>query len=142
MRLSRTVLLRLPALLIAGFIWFLSSQHILPQPKGILGWDKLQHLLAYAALGLAAGLWASPIFWKRRPAFALLLTALAASAYGAIDEFHQYFVPGRDCNVWDWIADTLGAFMGALAMMIISMRLFNGYRKITGKKNRIKTING
>jgi len=128
MRLSRTVLLRLPALLIAGIIWLLSSQRILPQPKGILGWDKLQHFLAYGALSLAAGLWASPFFWKRRPALAVLLTALAGSAYGAIDEFHQYFVPGRDCNVWDWIADTLGAFLGALAMMQY-MRIENKRRK-------------
>jgi VanZ family protein len=121
------MLLRLPALLIAGFIWFLSSQHILPQPKGILGWDKLQHLLAYGALGLAAGLWASPVFWKRRPVLALLLTMLAGSAYGAIDEFHQDFV-GRDCNVWDWIADTLGAFLGALAVMQY-MRIENKRKK-------------
>ena len=137
MRLSRTIMLRLPAPLMAGFIWFLSSQSILPQPKGILGWDKLQHLLAYGALGCAVGLWASPVFWKRRPALALLLTTLVGSAYGAIDEFHQYFVPGRDCNVWDWIADTLGAFLGALTLMIIGMRIFKPAKtmKTNGKNN-------
>jgi hypothetical protein len=70
-------------------------------------------------LGASVGLWASPAFWKRRPAFALLLTALIGSAYGAIDEFHQYFVPGRSCDVWDWLADTLGALLGALAIMIL-----------------------
>jgi len=112
-------LLRLPALLIAGFIWFLSSQSILPQPKGILGWDKLQHLLAYGALGFTAGFWIYPAFWRRRPVLSLLITMLVSSGYGAIDEFHQYFVPGRDCNVWDWIADTLGAFLGALAVMLL-----------------------
>jgi VanZ family protein len=47
---------------------------------------------------------------------------LAASAYGAIDEFHQSFVPGRDCNVWDWLADTLGAFLGALAVMLLMIK--------------------
>jgi VanZ family protein len=132
MRSFQIILLRLPALLIAGVIWFLSSQSILPQPKGILGWDKLQHFLAYGALGVAAGLWASPVFWKRRHALALLLTTLAGSAYGAIDEFHQYFVPGRDCNVWDWIADTLGAFLGALAIMLY-IRFFK-----SGANNNLK----
>jgi len=117
------ILPRLPALLIAGFIWFLSSQSVLPQPKGILGWDKLQHLLAYLALGAAAGFWASPSFWKRRPAPAFFLTALAASAYGAVDEFHQYFVPGRDCNAWDWLADTSGALLGSLAAMLAMKKL-------------------
>jgi VanZ family protein len=113
----KKILFRLPALLIAGLIWFLSSLSTLPLPKGILGWDKLQHLLAFWALGVAAGFWVYPAFWHRRPVFSLLLTALVVSGYGAIDEFHQYFVPGRDCNVWDWIADTLGAFLGALTVM-------------------------
>ena len=118
----QTILLRLvarlPALLIAGGIWFLSSQHILPQPKGILGWDKLQHLAAFAVLAAAVGLWVSPAFEKRRPVLSLLLTALVSSAYGAIDELHQYFVPSRDCNFWDWLADTLGAFLGATAVLL------------------------
>ncbi|GHV94309.1 hypothetical protein AGMMS50293_06290 [Spirochaetia bacterium] len=119
------ILLRLPAPLIAAFIWFLSSQSVLPQLKGILSFDKFQHLLAYAALAAAAGLWASSAFWKRRPVIALLLIALVSSAYGAIDEFHQYFVPGRDCNVWDWLADTLGAILGAAAAVIVLPRLLD-----------------
>jgi VanZ family protein len=118
-----SILLRLPALLIAGIIWFLSSQSILPQPKGILGWDKLQHLAAFAALAAAVGLWVSPAFGKRRPVLSLLLTALVGSAYGVIDGLHQYFVPGRDCNFWDWLADTLGAFLGAAAMALTMNRL-------------------
>ena len=110
--------LRLPALLIAGIIWFLSSQSTLPQPKGILGWDKLHHVAAFAALAATAGLWASPAFWKRRPALIVLIIALAVSAYGVIDEFHQYFVPGRDSTFWDWLADTIGALLGATAMLL------------------------
>jgi len=115
----RAILLRLPALLIAGIIWFLSSQSTLPQPKGILGWDKLQHLAAFAVLAVTVGLWVSPAFWKRRSVLALLLVALISSAYGALDEFHQYFVPGRFCNFWDWLADTLGAFSGAAAVLLL-----------------------
>jgi len=105
--------------LIAGTLWFLSSQSTLPQPPGPLGWDKLQHLLAYGALGFAIGLWISPTFWKSRHWRAILITTLIGSAYGAIDEIHQYFVPGRHSNVFDWVANTLGSFLGALAMMII-----------------------
>lgn len=41
-----------------------------------------------------------------------------ASAYGISDELHQSFVPGRDCNVWDWLADTLGAIIGAGLVMV------------------------
>jgi VanZ family protein len=108
---------KFPALLMAAFIWFLSSQRILPRPKGILGFDKVQHLLAFAVLACAAGLWVSREKWKSRGRFFLLLIAAIGSAYGIVDEVHQFFVPGRDCNVWDWIADTLGAVTGAAAWM-------------------------
>jgi len=120
----KTILLRLPAPLIAGTLWFLSSQSTLPQPPGVLAWDKLQHLLAYGALGFAVGLWISQTFWKRRPRLALLLATLIGSVYGAIDEIHQYFVPGRHSNVWDWVANTLGAFLGALAVMLIMSKFW------------------
>ncbi|MDR2471201.1 MAG: VanZ family protein [Treponema sp.] len=124
----RRIALRLPALLIAAAIWGLSTQSILPQPKGILGFDKVQHLIAYAALAFALGLWFSPERWRRRPLGVFLLTAALAALYGATDEVHQYFVPGRDCNVWDWIADTLGAFLGAAAVWL-------AFRVVRGRKH-------
>jgi VanZ family protein len=116
----RGFLIKLPAILIAAFIWFLSSQSILPKPKGIFGFDKLQHLLAYAALTGAVCLWVPREKWKSRGRFFLLLIAAIGSAYGIVDEVHQYFVPGRDCNVWDWIADTLGAGIGAAAFAVFA----------------------
>ena len=46
---------------------------------------------------------------------ALVAVAIAlASAYGASDEFHQLFVPGRMCDPADWLTDTLGATLGGL----------------------------
>jgi len=122
----KKIWVRLPALLFAGFIWFLSSQSNLPRPKGILGWDKLQHFLAYGTLGIAVSLWIHPAFWRRRPVLSLLITTLVCSAYGAVDEFHQFFVPGRDCSGWDWIADTLGACLGALAVLMLFKKIKPG----------------
>jgi VanZ family protein len=127
------IALRLPAVIVVIAIWFLSSQSILPQPKGILGFDKLQHLTAYLVL---AGLIAFWFPWgKRKPVVSgskgrpwwlvpLVLMVGIASAYGGIDEIHQYFVPGRDCNGWDWIADALGAVIGAgLALLVVKFRI-------------------
>jgi len=35
--------------------------------------------------------------------------------YGAIDETHQLFTPNRSgADVYDWTADALGGFVGAL----------------------------
>jgi VanZ family protein len=106
------ILLKLPVFMVAAGIWFLSSQSALPRIKGIFGFDKLQHLLAYTVLAAAAGLWVSPDRWKKQGARFLFLIAGIAALYGLSDEIHQSFVPGRDASVWDWIADTLGAFAG------------------------------
>ena len=120
----RTILPRLPAPMIATAIWLLSSQSTLPRLPGfLLGWDKLQHLIAYATLGFAVGLWIPRPLRERHPGRAILFSTLISSAYGAIDEFHQYFVPGRTSDVLDWVADTIGAFLGASALMLAMRKL-------------------
>jgi VanZ family protein len=113
------VLRRLPAPLIIIAIWVLSSQSILPVPKGILGFDKLQHFIAYFVLAGTIGFWFSPDWWQKRRFSAFFISAAIASAYGVVDEIHQYFVPGRNCNVWDWMADTIGAVAGGLALLFL-----------------------
>jgi VanZ family protein len=109
---------KIPALLVIGGIWFLSSQSTLPVPKGILGFDKLQHLLAYLVLAASFVFWFSPAQRRECRLRTFLLLVFVSSLYGVIDEVHQFYVPGRDCNVWDWIADTLGASMGAGAGLL------------------------
>lgn len=34
-----------------------------------------------------------------------------ASLYGATDEWHQYFVPGREMHLGDWLLDVVGSFI-------------------------------
>ncbi len=74
-------------------------------------WDKALHAVEYGVLGalLAFALRASGAGRAR----SLLLGAFLASLYGASDELHQAFVPNRSCDVRDWVADTLGAVLGA-----------------------------
>ena len=43
------------------------------------------------------------------------------SFYGATDELHQYFVPGRACMWQDWVLDIIGAFIG-IGFVFIYMR--------------------
>ncbi|MDR3315517.1 MAG: VanZ family protein, partial [Coriobacteriales bacterium] len=51
------------------------------------------------------------------PRRALWITALIAlviaSLYGVSDEFHQSFT-GRNCDVLDWVTDTVGALIGSI----------------------------
>jgi VanZ family protein len=97
----------LPALAWAGLIFGLSSLSKLPGDIMLFdGIDKLFHAGAYAVLALLV-LFALPLSTPR-PRAAVLAVVLA-SFYGASDELHQYFVPGRSCDVFDWLADTGGA---------------------------------
>ncbi len=51
--------------------------------------------------------------------FALLFTSL----FGVTDELHQYFVPGRSCDILDWVADTIGALMCVIFIKIFYKKL-------------------
>jgi len=95
-----------PALLWAAAIFWLSSQPRLIELPYALSWDKLQHCAAYA-VGGAALAHASGVR-GRAPWLAVVLGVL----YGASDELHQWFVPGRSSDVRDWLADTLGVLAG------------------------------
>jgi VanZ family protein len=102
-----------PALAYAGLIFYLSSRpDPLPfLPPAFFQQDKLLHAAEYAVLGalLVSGLRLAGV----RPWLALVGAVLLASAFGASDEVHQSFVPARTADVADWVADTLGAAIGA-----------------------------
>lgn len=95
----------------AALIFWLSSQ---PNPLPALTerlWDKAIHFAEYGALGalLLVALRESGVAPRRAAAVA----ALVASLYGVSDEVHQGFVPQRDADVRDWVADTVGGAAGA-----------------------------
>jgi VanZ family protein len=72
--------------------------------------DLLAHFGMYGVLGfLLARAPAAP------RARTLVMLALGASLFGAVDEYHQRFIPGRFASVDDWAADSLGAALGVLA---------------------------
>ncbi|HYJ80644.1 MAG TPA: VanZ family protein [Longimicrobiaceae bacterium] len=95
-----------PALLYAAVLFVLSAQEALPAPPDIPAFDKLEHLAAYALLGvlLARG----GTRWPVATAWVLALGIV----YGASDEIHQAFVPGRSPGVGDWLADAAGVVAG------------------------------
>jgi VanZ family protein len=79
-----------------------------PEPYLFHGEDKVAHVLLYLPLGIAVarGAVRSSLTgpWWVPPAVGLL--------YAASDEWHQTFVPGRDANLGDLAADTLGFLLG------------------------------
>jgi len=83
-------------------------------------WDKLLHTVEYAGLAvlLARALGREGVSLRR----VLVLAVLGASLYGASDEVHQAFVPGRDSTPRDWAADTIGGLIGAAAFGFVERR--------------------
>jgi len=77
--------------------------------------DKVLHAGAYGLLGILfyrayRSRWPSASGWTMANA-----SLLSAAFYGLTDEIHQYFVPGRSADPWDWLADTVGAMLGVVA---------------------------
>jgi VanZ family protein len=71
--------------------------------------DKLAHLGLYGVLGALVAR-SLPRGAGALPSMRLLLLALAAIAlFGAADEWHQQWVPGRSADTLDWCADMVGA---------------------------------
>jgi VanZ family protein len=110
----------LPAIAYAVFIFWLSSQ---PNPLPRLSarvWDKLLHLVEYAAFAVVVTWGLSHV--GLRLGRAARWAALLGSLYGLSDEIHQRFVPHRSADPGDWLADTIGAALGALLAWLVLRR--------------------
>lgn len=102
-----------PPLLIAiAIVWLSSQTHYpggisLPPPL-----DKVAHASVFGALAFFfERAWRStrhdlPMYRRH------LWIFLAVALFGLSDEWHQSFVPGRDCSALDWLADVIGAKLG------------------------------
>jgi VanZ family protein len=104
----------LPVILVCMLIFFLSSQTKLPDvPVHIPFLDKFEHTTIYAILGFLAHRAMvndkDRKSWFKKPA---LYAVIFCFLFGISDEFHQYFVPNRECSAFDAMADLLGGFIG------------------------------
>ena len=92
--------------------------------------DKVEHILAY--FGLAFLLMFFFRFLKSHYLILkrLFFTLLIAMFYAGFDEIHQMFIPKRQADFLDFIADTLGAIIGIFVAEII---IYFGDRKMRGK---------
>ena len=89
-----------PPAVYALAIFASSSLSAAPSPPLHLT-DKHVHLLAYAGLALVLVRALSGGRWAGVTPATALQAAMMTIAYGATDEWHQSFVPGRDADVRD-----------------------------------------
>ncbi len=80
-------------------------------------WDKLEHALAFGVLAWlmerSLGYHLGRMGALRRRGLAVVVASLA----GGFLELYQSLFPGRNPDVWDWVADTVGAVAAMLVLV-------------------------
>ena len=74
--------------------------------------DKLIHAGAYFVLLIFV--WRYFRHFTKRPIILGFASLVFCSLYGLTDEWHQSFVPNRHADLYDWLADSIGATMGII----------------------------
>ncbi len=105
---------RLATLLLTAYWCMLFIATHIPKPPSlhVQHIDKVFHFLAYAGLAFLLA-WSLPTI-PNHPILNILLAAFISISYGVVDECLQIPV-GRTADVFDWIADSIGAVSGLAA---------------------------
>jgi VanZ family protein len=85
--------------------------------------DKLEHITAFAVFAILLCTAGSFTPLSRTVLYSGVLVFIAA--YAAIDEVSQRFVIERTPDVFDWLADVVGAALGVLGFAIFRTRRRN-----------------
>ena len=108
------------AVLVCYWMALVISTHI-PHPPHLIFpqsiSDKVLHLCAYAGLSFLLSFnWAlrRPLGWQQ-----WLGIVAGLAAFGAVDEVTQIPV-GRQCDVFDWLADVTGIVVGSVLFLAAS----------------------
>ncbi|MBR0085765.1 MAG: VanZ family protein [Lachnospiraceae bacterium] len=95
---------------------------------------KTAHFLEYLVLGLFVTLTVRELVIRRNSKQGTaepfktglrrigLISWITGTAYAVSDEIHQYFVPGRSCEIKDMIIDAAGVFIGVLIICLVTKR--------------------
>ena len=82
---------------------------------------KTAHFTVYATLGILTYMAVRISKFK----FSYLISSVICLAYAVSDEIHQYFVPGRSCELRDVFIDFSGSVLGIILIAIILIFLRN-----------------
>jgi len=111
-KLKCLVLYWLPLILYCLFIYIQSAHPSPEQIPSVPFIDKMLHFSAYGLMGILFYRAYQTLRIKNNIPLLMVLSAVSASLYGISDEIHQSFVPFRQAEVADVIADIIGAFSG------------------------------
>ncbi len=129
---------KIPAIIFACIIFYYSSLSAPfperpPEPAILelkVNWNDILHICEFA---LFAFLIAFGFLGKIKSRYLILFAII----YAFLDEVHQYFVPNRYFDLYDFILDSIGVFLGFLiylSLLTILNRLNKKY--IEGHSNK------
>jgi len=113
-----TYLYWLPAVLWGGLIFMASHLPITDTPPlfDFPGSDKVIHFVIFGILSIF--ILTAFVLERKMPLLqAGIFSLMVTSLYGALDEWHQSFIPERSVEVADWLADTFGGL--AFLLLVI-----------------------
>jgi VanZ family protein len=105
----------LPVLVYVTAIYALSAQPHLQSPLHFANGDKVCHAGEYLVLGLLLVRALRATLRVSRPLFAAMIAIGIVLVVGVSDEFLQSFIPGRQSDIFDVLADLVG---GAIAQFV------------------------
>lgn len=90
---------------------------------------KSAHFTIYTVLGILSAFtfisYKSIRFYMRS-----VLSAVICLLYAASDEIHQYFIPGRSCELRDVCIDFSGALLGIITVMLLARLIKRFYSRL------------
>ena len=108
----------LPVLAYVAAIFTVSAQPHLQPPLHFANADKVLHALEYFVLGVLLVRALRATLRVSRPLFAAMIAVACAVVIGSADEYLQSFIPGRQSDVFDLIADSVGGAIAQLAYVL------------------------
>jgi VanZ family protein len=106
-----------PVVAYMAALFFVSSLSTIPgPPEGFT--DKHEHFFFYGILAALTVRALARGRWRGITAAVVVGAVVISSLYGVSDEFHQRFVPGRDYDVFDMLADALGSLVAAVLLWV------------------------
>ena len=121
---TKSVLRKIPAILVMIVLFMLST---LPGNDPFLNSihisDKIKHFIAYFVLGITFCIWIPSKDWFKKPLIYSILVVFLCTLFGASDEYHQTFVPGRSGSLYDLAADFAGGLTAVFTYFLLLKKI-------------------
>ena len=115
---------RLYLAMLAGWVALTLTLTSIPNPEfgpSFPGADKIAHFTFYGVAGFLCALWRRET--GKGAAAAVVWAAIFVALLGAVDEFHQQWIPGRTMDIFDWAADFAGGTAGGLCSVAAAAKI-------------------